>query len=115
LFSFLPIAECIYGRKIAVIYFASGIIGQAVNYVWAPYGGGASTAAFGIMGSLLACVLLDSATSPKVHRLVALLGLCAATAMFITRDGHGPGLLTGALLGAVMIRSPQKNAGRPGN
>jgi hypothetical protein len=66
------------------------------------------------MGSLPACVLLDSTTSPKVHRLFALLGLCAA-AMFITRDGHGPGLLTGALLGAVMTRSQQKNAGRPAN
>jgi rhomboid protease GluP len=109
LFCFLPIAERIYGPKIALIYFASGIVGQAVNYAWAPYGGGASTAAFGTMGSLLACTLFDPAAS-KAYRVFPLLGLSAATAMIFTRDGHGPGLLTGAFLGAVLILSQRENA-----
>jgi hypothetical protein len=54
----MPAAEKLYGRNILTVYFASGIMGQIVNYFWDSGSGGSSTAIFGIIvGALVAFVL----------------------------------------------------------
>lgn len=70
--AFMPIAERLYGRTVLLIYFATGIAGQVVNFYWEttagglPAGkGGSSTALFGVAGSLLMYVLLNQKTFPK--------------------------------------------------
>ena len=110
---FLPIAERLYGARIWLLYFVPGVVGQLVNYAWLPDGGGSSTAAFGVMGSLLMYVLRHRRSVPKQYSFFAILGLCGAVAMCFMRDGHGPGLLTGAFLAALIYGSSQQ--GQPNN
>jgi membrane associated rhomboid family serine protease len=106
---FLPMAERLYGARVWFLYFVPGVVGQVVNYAWNPEGGGSSTAAFGVMGSLLMFVLWQRKSAPKQYRIFAALGVCGAVVMCFTRDGHGPGLLTGAALAALICSlSPQE-------
>jgi rhomboid protease GluP len=99
---FLPMAERIYGARVWLLYLLPGVVGQLVNCAWRPGGGGSSTAAFGVMGSILIYVLLDRKSAPRQYPVFAILGLCGAVAMCFTRDGHGPGLLTGAVLAGLI-------------
>jgi rhomboid protease GluP len=99
---FLPMGERLYGARIWFLYFVPGVVGQLVNYAWSPDGGGSSTAAFGVMGSILVYVLLQRKSAPRQYPVFAMLGICGAVVMCFTRDGHGPGLLTGALLAALI-------------
>ena len=106
---FLPMGERLYGARIWFLYFVPGVVGQLVNYAWSPNGGGSSTAAFGVMGSILIYVLLRSKSAPRQYPVFAVLGICGAVVMCFTRDGHGPGLLTGAVLAALICwLSPQE-------
>ena len=106
---FLPMAERLYEARVWFLYFVPGVVGQLVNYVWNPDGGGSSTAAFGVMGSLLMFVLWQRNSAPKQYWIFAALGLCGAVVMCFTRDGHGPGMLTGAALaGLICWLSPQE-------
>lgn len=103
LVTFLPMAERLYGAWLWLLYFVPGVVGQLVNYSWIPQGGGgSSTAAFGVMGSVLVYVLWNRKTIPKQYPIFAALGICGAVIMVFNHDGHGPGLLTGATL-AVLI------------
>jgi membrane associated rhomboid family serine protease len=102
LFTFLPVAECVYRSGLWLIYFASGIVGQVVNYAWSPHGGGSSTAAFGAMGSILVCVLLSGRDAPLPYRVFAIMGLVASIVMSFAQDGHGPGMLAGAIAGTII-------------
>jgi membrane associated rhomboid family serine protease len=102
---FLPMAERLYGAIVWALYFVPGVVGQLVNYVWDPHGGGSSTAIFGVMGSLLMYVWLRRREAPKQYGWFALAGMCGAVVMCFTRDGHGPSLLTGAALAAVILWS----------
>ena len=103
---FLPMAERLYGARTWLLYFVPGLIGQLVNYAWAPEGGGSSTAIFGVMGTLLMYVLLHRKTAPRQYSVFAVLGICGAVVMCFTHDGHGPSLLSGAVLAALMGPSP---------
>lgn len=106
---FLPMGERLYGAKIWFLYFVPGVVGQLMNYVWSADGGGSSTAVFGVMGSVLVYVLLYSKSAPRQYPVFAILGICGAVVMCFTRDGHGPGLLTGAVLAALIYwLSPQE-------
>lgn len=106
---FLPMAERLYGAKLWFLYFVPGVIGQLVNSNWNPGGGGSSTAVFGVMGSILIYVLVHRKNAPKQYPVFAILGICGAVVMCFTADGHGPGLLTGAVLAALICwLSPQE-------
>lgn len=105
---FLPMAERLYGARIWVLYFVPGVVGQLVNCAWRPGGGGSSTAVFGVMGSVLIYVLWQRKSAPKQYLIFAILGICGAVVMCFTRDGHGPGLLTGAVLAALICWSSRQ-------
>lgn len=99
----LPMAERIYGAMIWFLYLMPGAVGQLVNYAWIPNGGGgSSTAVFGVMGSVLVYVLWYRKSAPKQYPIFAILGILGAVVMIFTHDGHGPGLLTGAALAALI-------------
>jgi len=99
---FLPMVERLYGARLWLLFFVPGVVGQAVNYAWNPSGGGTSTAIFGVMGSVLMYVVWDRKNTPEQYWVFAILGLCSAVVMCFTRDGHGPGVLTGAVLAALI-------------
>jgi rhomboid protease GluP len=106
---FLPMGERLYGASLWLQYFVPGGVGQLVNYAWSSGGGGSSTAVFGVMGSVLVYVLLHRTNAPRQYPVFAILGICGAVVMCFTRDGHGPGLLTGAVLAALICwLSPQE-------
>jgi membrane associated rhomboid family serine protease len=107
--SFVPIAERLYGRSLLLIYFATGIVGQIVNFYWEttpgglPAGkGGSSTALFGVAGSLLMYILFNQKTFPKGYILIPVAGLLGATILLFFEDGHAPALLFGAILGLIL-------------
>jgi hypothetical protein len=54
------------------------------------------------MGSILMYVLLHRKSAPRQYPWFAILGICGAVVMCFTRDGHGPSLLTGAGLAALI-------------
>jgi rhomboid protease GluP len=99
---FLPICERLFGRGVWAVYFFSGIVGQIVNYRWSPQGGGASTAAFGLMGALLVYLFRRRGEIPAGYMILPALGLCGAVTMCFIRDGHGPALLAGASVASVL-------------
>lgn len=108
--SFVPIAERLYGRSVLLIYFATGIVGQIVNFYWekTPRGlstskdGGSSTALFGVAGSLVMYILLNQKVFPKGYILIPLAVLLGATILVFYEDGHAPALLFGAVLGRLL-------------
>jgi len=102
--AFLPLAEKIYGRGgMLAVYFISGIAGQLVNHVWSPTGGGASTAAFGVGGGIVAYVLFNRSRFPALLSVAAALSLAGAVVVCFVKNGHGPGLLTGALVATLLM------------
>jgi rhomboid protease GluP len=106
---FLPMGERLYGARIWLLYFVPGVVGQLVNYAWSPDGGGSSTAVFGVMGSALMYILWQRKSAPKQYGIFAILGICGAVVMCFAHDGHGPSLLTGAGLAALICwLSPQE-------
>ena len=102
LLAFVPLAERVYGIRLLALYLIPGLVGQIVNYSWNPNGGGASPAAFGVMGGLLAYIIRQRSVVHRSVWLIAILGLCAAGVLSFGRDGHGPSLLAGAILGSVL-------------
>jgi rhomboid protease GluP len=100
----LPMVERLYGATTWLLYFVPGVVGQLVNYAWIPNGGGggSSTAVCGVMGSVLVYVLWYRKSAPKQFPIFATLGIVGAVVMIFTHDGHGPGLLTGAALAALI-------------
>jgi len=100
--TFLPVAEKVYGKRLLALYFIPGIVGQAFNYIWGREGGGSSTAIYGVMGALLMYVCRHRNEFPRQYFPFAIAGLCGAVALCFVRDGHAPGLLTGALLATMM-------------
>ncbi|MEO8375678.1 MAG: rhomboid family intramembrane serine protease [Sphingomonas bacterium] len=100
--AFMPLAEKLYGKGLLALYFIPGIAGQAINYSWDPHGGGSSTAAFGVMGGLLAYVLRNTRRTPLLLVPVAVISLGAAAMLGWFHDGHGPAMLVGAAIGLLL-------------
>ena len=113
--AFVPVAERLYGRSVLLIYFATGIVGQIVNFYWetSPGGlsagkGGSSTALFGVAGSLMMYILFNQKTFPKGYVLIPLAVLPGATILVFYEDGHAPALLFGAMLGLLLRRNTRQ-------
>lgn len=97
------LAERLFGsRRWLLLYFASGCLGELAGYAWQPHGAGASVAIAGLAGGLLACLL--ARTGHPVARLGAAGALLGAVLLTVYRDIHGPPILAGAALAAVMLR-----------
>lgn len=113
--SFVPIAERLYGRGVLLIYFATGIVGQIINFYWEttpgglPAGkGGSSTALFGVAGSLMMYILLNQKTFPRGYILIPIAVLFGASVLVFYEDGHAPALLFGAMLGLLLRRNTRQ-------
>jgi len=113
--SFVPIAERLYGRSVLFIYFATGILGQIINFYWettpgglVTSGGGSSTALFGVAGSLMTYILFNQKVFPKAYILIPSSVLLGATILVFFEDGHAPALLFGAMLGLLLRRNARQ-------
>ncbi len=99
-----PVVERIYGsRRWLVLYFVPALAGEIAGYAWSPYGAGSSLALAGLVGSLFAWLLWPNRQLPVVTRLLGALGLTGAVALALLRDIHGPPVIAGACIAALML------------
>ncbi|HET9862294.1 MAG TPA: rhomboid family intramembrane serine protease [Steroidobacteraceae bacterium] len=111
------LVERVYGSVMfAFLYFATGICGSLTRIVWEPSiaSVGASGAIFGVLGALLAVMLLHR--SARIPRSIALAHWPSTLLFvlfnlingwlepFIDNAAHVGGLLSGLLLGAALVR-----------
>jgi len=108
--SFLPIAEHFYGRRVLVIYFGAGLVGQIVNYYWNRSGGGSSTALYGTMGSLYVYILFNRKAFPQGYIFLSIAGFLGAIILCFFKDGHAPALLAGGILSWALMKSKQTHS-----
>ena len=99
----VPLAERVYGRRrVLLMYFIPGLIGQAAGFLWDTPGAGNSVAIAGLIGGFLTLELVHSHHLPQFARIVAVIGLVAALLLTVLADMHGPPVLAGALLGYIL-------------
>jgi len=98
------IAERLFGPgRWLLLYLSCGVVGQAFGFRWQPYDAGASVAGAGLLGAVRAC-LLSPAGPP--HARVRMWGAAwplAGLVLTAVGDMHGPPLLLGFGLGALLL------------
>ena len=99
---FCPLAERLYGKRLLVLYFVSGVLGEIFGYVWSPNGAGSSLGIAGVIGGLFAFTFLHPQETTRLARILAIFGFAGAFALCFYRDTHGPPILIGALLASLM-------------
>jgi len=90
-------------RRWLILYFVPGIIGELIGLVWKPHGGGASLGGSGLLGALCVWLLLRAVHRPWRIRIWGPLGLATALVLTLRHEVHGPPILIGAALAAVMM------------
>ena len=100
---FCPLAERLYGKKVWILYFVPGVVGQIFGYLWSPNTAGASLGIAGVMGGLLAFVVLHRRELSRSAQLFAMSGIAGAVALCFWRDIHGPPTVIGILLAGMII------------
>lgn len=101
------LTERLFGsRQVLFLYFASGFVGEIAGLAWNPYGAGASVAGAGLLGALAFWMLAKNRTPPAMFGAIVI--LAGAAILTGIKDLHGPPILAGAALAAVMLRrTPQ--------
>jgi membrane associated rhomboid family serine protease len=101
---FGTLAEWVYGTWLWLfIYFVCGLAGEAAAYFWQPEGAGASVAAAGLVGALIAFLVWPRPGVPRFTQFGPALMLVGAAALVWRHDIHGPPILLGALLGGIVF------------
>jgi membrane associated rhomboid family serine protease len=101
---FGALAERVFGPgRWLLLYLGCGVVGQAFGYLWAPPDAGASVACAGLLGALSAWLLSPAGPRPVQVRVWGVAGLFAGTVLVVVGDMHGPPLLAGFGLGALLL------------
>jgi rhomboid protease GluP len=101
------IVERTYGSRLWLIfYFAGGLTGEIAGYAWNPRGAGASVAGAGLLGAL--AIWLLSRKTPFQPRIGGGILLVGALALSAFHDLHGPPILAGACI-AALLQSKTRN------
>lgn len=83
------------------LYFSGAVAGELAGCAWQPYGAGNSVAGAGLLGGIAVWLLSLKETQARTGACVLLGGALALT---LLRDLHGPPLLAGACVGALLLR-----------
>ena len=110
-----PLAERFYGRRLLLLYFIPGILGEIFGYLWSPNSAGSSLGIAGVVGSLFAFSMFHRQEVSRAIYIFAIFGIAGAVAMCFSRDTHGPPILVGVLLASMMMilwpnKSPEPTA-----
>jgi membrane associated rhomboid family serine protease len=99
------VVERLFGsRRWLVLYFVPGMIGEFVGFAWKPDGAGSSLGGSGLLGALCVWIILARPAWRWQYRIWGMLGLVGAAILCAFSDLHGPPILAGALIAAVMLR-----------
>ena len=106
------VAERLFGPgRFMLLYLACGVVGQAFGFWWQPYDAGASVAGAGLLGAV--CAWLLSPAGPPLAR-VRIWGVAwpvAGLVLTVMGDIHGPPLLLGFGLGALLLWRDRRRPG----
>jgi rhomboid protease GluP len=109
------VAERLFGPgRWLLLYLGCGVVGQAFGFRWQPYDAGASVAGAGLLGAV--CAWLLSPAGPPLAR-VRIWGLAwplAGLVLTAVGDLHGPPLLLGFALGALLLWRDRRRHPGPG-
>jgi rhomboid protease GluP len=106
--------ERLFGsRRWLIIYFVSGVIGEFAGFAWKPDGAGSSLGGSGLLGALCMWIILTRRTWRWQFRMWGTLGLVGAAVLCAFSDLHGPPILAGALIAAVMLRRDERQLSTP--
>jgi rhomboid protease GluP len=98
------VVERLFGStRWLIIYFVSGVIGEFAGFAWKPDGAGASLGGSGLIGALCLWIILGRRTQRWQFRASGYLGLAGAVALCAFSDLHGPPIVAGALIAALML------------
>jgi membrane associated rhomboid family serine protease len=98
------LAERIYGHgRWLLLYLSCGVVGQAFAYRWAPPDAGASVAGAGLLGAVSAWMLSPAGPRQVQVRAWGVIWPLAGVALIVVGDYHGPPLLLGFGLGALLL------------
>ena len=87
------------------LYLSGAVVGELAGCAWQPYGAGNSVAGAGLLGGIAAWLLSLKVMQARVGAFVLLGGALVLT---LLRDLHGPPLLAGATVGAILLRRRRK-------
>jgi rhomboid protease GluP len=103
------VVERLFGSmRWLIIYFVSGVIGEFAGFAWKPDGAGSSLGGSGLIGALCIWIIFRLRSQRWQFRAPGYLGLAGAAALCAFRELHGPPILAGALIAAVMLRRDQR-------
>ncbi|MDN5789601.1 MAG: rhomboid family intramembrane serine protease [Micrococcales bacterium] len=100
------LAEWIFGHgRWLLLYFGCGMVGQAFGVLWLPHinDAGASVAGAGLLGAVCAWLLSPAGPPLARVRIWAVVWLLAGVVLTGLRDMHGPPLLLGFGVGALLL------------
>ena len=100
--AFMPMVEKLYGRGLLPIFLGAGLLSQIALNFWLPYGGGSSSAAFGLIGALFLFLLRERRQALLPFTVLPVVGLVAGVVLAFAKDGHGAGMLIGAAISAML-------------
>jgi rhomboid protease GluP len=98
------LVERVFGSAhLLLLYFTCGVVGQAFGYRWDPWDAGASVAAFGLLGAVSAWLLSPAGPRQVQVRIWGVVWPLAGVVLTVRGDMHGPPLLLGFGLGALLL------------
>ena len=98
------VAERIFGHGWwLVIYLGCGMVGQVFGCLWEPPDAGASIAAAGLLGAVSAWLLSPAGPRQLQVRIWGVFWPLVGIALTLKQDNHGPPLLVGFAVGALLL------------
>ena len=107
---FCPLIERLYGKKMLVLYFIPGLVGEIAGYLRHSHGAGSSVGICGVIGGLFAFVYFHRLENPRYLLVQAIAGVCGAAILCFLGDIHGPPILAGVLLAGILQPQTQSMA-----
>ena len=98
------LAERVFGHGWwLLLYLGCGVVGQVFGVLWEPPDAGASVAGAGLLGAVCAWLLSPAGPRQVQVRVWGVLWPLVGVALTVRQDQHGPPLLVGFALGALLL------------
>ena len=92
-----------------LLYFVPGIVGEFAGLAWEPHGAGSSLGGSGLLGAFAVWLLVHRPTLRSRDRWWGLFIILCGTMLTLLHNIHGPPIIAGAALGALILRSGERS------